>query len=126
MMQRFVRCSLVVTAVVAGACSATQEEVSDLAPGMQNEITLDVENYNFNDVTLYATTVGIRERVGRVPGSGRETFTFRWPRQSLQMQIVFLSGGRVVTETMPVMPGDRLELVIEQAAGDRAILRRGR
>ena len=126
MMQRVMRCALVAAALAGGACSATQEDVSDLAPGMQEEITLSVENYNFNDVTLYALAAGIRERVGRVRGSGRETFTFRWPRQSLQMEVVFLSGGRMVTETMPVVPGDRLDLIVEQVAGDRAVLRRGR
>ena len=126
MMRRFARCVLLVGVLVGGACSTAQEDIADLAPGAQDELALTVENYNFNDVTLYALAVGIRERVGRVRGSGRETFTFRWPRQSLQMEVVFLSGGRMVTETMPVVPGDRLDLIIEQVAGDRAVLRRGR
>lgn len=126
MIRRLLRASLVTAAVAGGACSATQEEFSDLDPGSQDEITLTVENYNFNDVTLYALTAGIRERVGRVRGSGSETFTFRWPRQSIQMEVVFLSGGRMVTQAMPVLPGDRLDLIIEQVAGDRAVLRRGR
>ncbi len=125
-MRRFARCVLLVGVLAGGACSTAQEDIADLAPGAQDELALTVENYNFNDVTLYALAVGIRERVGRVRGSGRETFTFRWPRQSLQMEVVFLSGGRMVTETMPVVPGDRLDLIIEQVAGDRAVLRRGR
>ncbi len=107
--------TVMLAGVLAASCSGTQS-VEDVAPqsGVP-ELTLIVENYNFNDVTLYAIGAGRRERLGRVTGNGEESFTFRWAGPDLRIEIDFLSGGKETTESMPVAAGDVLELIIEQS-----------
>ncbi len=77
------------------------------------ELTLQVENLNFYDATLYAVGTGYRMRLGRVPGTGEETFVFRWAPMDLWIEIELLSVGSHVTPSLAVDEGDELELKIE-------------
>jgi len=77
-------------------------------------LTVEVENRNFNDATIYAFDNGTRLRLGRVTGKTSETFTFRWYQNQLRMIIDFTGGGWIVSESQPVYPGidDNLHLII--------------
>jgi hypothetical protein len=77
-------------------------------------LTVEVENRNFNDATIYAFENGNRLRLGRVTGKTSETFTFRWYQNQLQMIVDFTGGGWIMSESQPVHPGldDYLHLII--------------
>jgi hypothetical protein len=114
---------LLATVMVAG-CGSAQRERSDVEPQESEEITLEVENYNFNDATIYARAAGRRQRLGTVSGNDTRTFTFRWVALEISFEIDFLSGGRSTTEILPIERGDTLELIVEQVSGSRLRLRR--
>lgn len=94
------RAGLVLTVVVLSACGASRaapspfEGVHEGAPS-EDPIHIDVQNLNFNDVTLWAVReAGQRIRLGRVTGKTDETFRIPW---NLAMPIGFeidVVGGR--------------------------------
>ncbi len=116
----------VALAIAAVAACGAQEEEPELMPAPQQQITLEVQNYNFNDATIDALGASGRQRIGRVPGNNRASFTFRWTSPDIALRITFLSQGQLETQSMPVTGGDVLELIIEQAIGIRPRLRRMR
>lgn len=48
------------------------------APGTEDPIRIEVQNLNFNDITIWAIRQGQRVRVGRVSGKSEETFRISW------------------------------------------------
>jgi hypothetical protein len=88
-------------------------------------LTVEVENQNFSDATIYAFNNGQRLRLGRVTGKTTETFKFRWYQNELQMVIDFTGGGLIVSEKQVVYPGvdDNLRLIIAARASRLARLR---
>jgi hypothetical protein len=118
------RIAVMLAGVAVVACGGKQEGVGDVAPAGEQRITLRVENHNFNDATVDAFGAAGRQRLGRVAGNGRESFTFRWLSPDIGLRVTFLSGGELQTRSMPVASGDVLELIIEQAAGNQPLLRR--
>ncbi len=101
--------SLLVSCALLGHKSKDEEP----EPPRPTQITLHVENQNFYDATIYALArSGERQRLGSVNGNGQGTFTFRWLHDELRVIIQLLAGRSTATETIPVNPGDTLELVI--------------
>lgn len=90
----------------------------------QQELSIEVENRNFSDATVYAFHGGYRLRLGRVTGKTTETFTFRWEAQELRMIIDFTGAGELLSDEVAVDPGvdDNLLLII----GSRRSLWMGR
>ena len=79
----------------------------------RREIELLVRTRNFNQATVYATASGGSSRkIGVVGGHSQATLRFDWPFSYIRLRIRFLAGDEVVTETMPVFPGELLELVV--------------
>ncbi len=102
--------SLLVSCALLGHKSKDEEE----EPAKPTQITLHVENQNFYDATVYALArSGERQRLGTVTGNGQGTFTFRWLHDELRVIIQLLAGRSSATETIPVNPGDTLNLVIQ-------------
>jgi len=80
-------------------------------------LTIEVENHNFSDATIYAFDSGNRLRLGRVTGKTTQSFTFRWYQNELQIIVDFTGGGWIVSDKQPVYPGvdDNLRLIIGSA-----------
>lgn len=60
----------------------------------EDPIRIDVQNLNFNDITIWAIRQGQRIRLGRVTGKTDETFRIAW---NLAIPISFtidVTGGR--------------------------------
>lgn len=75
-------------------------------------ISLEVDNQNFYDATIYAVRPGLRQRVGYVTGEGKHTFSFRWPDGDLRLEIDLLAVGSYYTQVMDVEQGDQLQLTV--------------
>jgi hypothetical protein len=111
--------------ILVAACAPTRSAAPPLSEEESAEVVvLRVENLAFNDATLHAISPGGRIRLGRVRGRGQETFRIRWsvPRD-LRVEIDLLAGGRYTTPGVPVSPGERLELIIEEPLS-RSFIRR--
>ena len=104
------------TAALAG-CLGTGGRADDpLDPETpeNREIELLVRNNNFNQATIYTSPeYGGTRRLGVVNGKSQATLKFEWPLSFIQLRIKFLAGSEVLTETLPVFPGELLELIID-------------
>ncbi len=102
-------------AVLAGGCAGQRgpENPFTAALAEASEIEILVRNYNFNQITIYTSrSGGSVRRLGTVPGKGEATFRTRWHLPEIQLRVRELAGGEFFTETLPVTPGDLLELIV--------------
>ncbi len=103
--------SLGIAAVLASC--ATRSSAPDL-PGSERDrsIHITIDNQEFQDATIYTVYAGSRQRLGMVTGKRSQTFTVDWPHPDLQLAVQFLAAGSFLTERIPVVPGDHVELQI--------------
>lgn len=80
--------------------------------GLGDEIEILVRNDNFSQVTVYTARGRAFRRLGIVAGKGEAAFTTEWPLPDIQLRVKFLAGPDFYTETLPVSPGEVLELII--------------
>ncbi len=110
----------VVAAMIAvagfGGCAGRTGADSEAEPQLHAEVTIEVENQNFNDARIYLLLYGKRTRLGQVPGHSTRTFSFALPPDDVRIEVSFIGGGGFVTEAMPVTPGDELVLQIRPDA----------
>jgi len=85
------------------------------------EVTVEVENRNFSDATIYAVDGDLRVRLGRVTGKTTQTFTFRWYPEQLQMLVRFTGGGRVFSGPHAIVPGVAEELLLVIGVSNNSI-----
>lgn len=79
----------------------------------ERSVEIIVDNRNWSDARLYAIRPGARISLGIVGGKDQDTFRMEWPiPETLQIEINLLAGPRCLTETLPVDPGDILDLQI--------------
>ena len=107
------------------ACGGPKEE-GETAPVLRRPITLRVLNYNFMQARVFVTSGGYRKRLGEVESGADRSWEFPWPYADLQVEIALISVPSTFTESMPVIPGDTLQLEIQQSPGTRPIVRRVR
>jgi len=98
-----------------GACATangTRTNPMEGDPRDSEEIEILVHNNHFSQATVYTVRGGASMRLGIVPGKDDATFRTRWTLPDIQLRVKFLAGSDFVTETMPVGPGEILELTI--------------
>jgi hypothetical protein len=95
--------SLLVAGTSASCSSRSARQQSQFQP-----ITVQVENQNFNDVTVFLVWNTDRRRLGVVNGNTRSNFTSQWYGPTLELEIDVLAGRRYRSERISVNPGDEL------------------
>lgn len=96
-----------------GTGARTDNPVGEETPE-NRQIELLVRNNNFSQATIYTSPeYGGTRRLGVVNGKSQATLEFDWPLSFIQLRIKFLAGSEVLTENLPVFPGELLELVID-------------
>lgn len=77
-------------------------------------LTVHVENFAFADATLYGIIGTARHRLGRVSGTKEAVFTMplAFPTD-IYIEIDLLAGPTCYTERVAVVPGDELQVTIE-------------
>lgn len=105
---------LVATGVITTACSSGGRGVR---PGSEVVTTLEVDNQNFTDMTIYLVNGGQRIRLGRATGKSKTAM--RLPRNVLTFprELQFSAeplGGQPGSSTSRIWvnPGDTVLLVI--------------
>lgn len=108
---------LLLASAVTGlaACSAlgvsSGENPLDEEAGNQT-VQVTIQNRNYKDATVWAHWNGSRIRVGQITGSTSETFEIRYRSDDVRFEVDFLAGDGYMGESIPVSPGDHLELTI--------------
>lgn len=110
------RLLLIAMLVAASACSRHRRAGSLSEPPAN--VTLQVTNHNFLDVTVYLLRDGQRTRMGLATGSSSQLFTIPGRLVAQSHEIVLLgeaigSVERVRTEILTVRPGQRIEWTLE-------------
>lgn len=107
--------ALLTLALLTASCArllgraSTPDEFDEEQP---RHLTVEVDNQNFYDATIYAVQPGQRMRIGQVVGLTKETFQFLWPSLDLRMEIYLISVGSYYTWPLDVQPGDQLALTV--------------
>lgn len=104
--------SLFFHAGCAGPGSAPGDDPLRGSEDGDRTVRITVENRNFKDATVWARWNGDRVRVGRVTGNTTETFEIRYWNDDVRFEVRFLAGGGYTGESIPVSPGEHLELTI--------------
>jgi hypothetical protein len=103
-------------ALVAGGCASRGRAIS--SDGAANEVQITVENQNFKDAVVYAIWgAGTRDRLGMVTGNTTQTLTA--PVRGggdLRIEVDFIAGNDVVTESIGTFRGDRIQVTIPPGA----------
>ena len=95
--------------VAASGGGASAQNVARVRDSVPRGVSLEVDNQNFYDATIYAVRPGLRQRVGYVTGEQKSTFSFRWPDGDLRLEIDLLSVGSYYTQVMDVQQVDELQ-----------------
>ena len=113
------RRAMALTAVlipVLAACMATDGSRDNPLDGdarrQAEQLEILVRNLHFSQATVYTARGGSVRRLGIVPGKGEATFKTSWYLPDIQLRVKFLAGADFLTETIPVGPGELLELII--------------
>jgi hypothetical protein len=90
---------LLVATTLSGCASRNQvpnpfDGSSSAASGAEDPIRIDIQNLNFNDVTVWAMRQGQRVRLGRVTGKTDETFRIDWNLAIPISFVIDVTGGR--------------------------------
>jgi len=115
-MPTFVTASLTGVLLLAGCATGRNRDPNpysrDLAE--RNEVQIHIRNFNFSDATVWVLVRGARQaRLGYVTGKSDAVFTVPWTfPDDMSLEFDLLADVRCVTETIPVDPGDILELQI--------------
>lgn len=111
----FVIALVALIAVLATACGSARssgDSPFEEGAGSGDSVRVTIENRNFKDATVWALWNGNRIRVGRVTGNTTDTFQMRYRGDEVRFEVDFLAGDDYVGESIGVLPGDHLELVI--------------
>lgn len=99
---------LMLAAACGGAAMNPQLEAGPVPP-----LSVEVQNQNFNAITVYAYRGGFRDRLGYVEAANTQTFEFTWPMNNdVRFLIDFLAQGCILSEPLPVFEGDELLLIV--------------
>ena len=101
----------------AFACAGgggTGAPMSSVRPADEKEeISVEVQNQNFYQATVYAYRAGNRARLGVVEAQGTRSFEFVWITGDLRFLVDFFTGGCILTQPMAVDRGDDLSLILQ-------------
>ncbi len=104
--------SLVVAAVVLAACGGQRATLRP-GPDDQPDYRMEIRNQNFYSVNVYLYRDGFRDRLGTVDGATTRTFTFNWSYPDVRILLDFVGSGCIRTESMAVVQGDDLLLIVQ-------------
>ena len=93
--------------------SGTGVPTSSVRPMEKEKVSVEVQNQNFYQATVYAYRLGSRTRLGIVESQGTRSFDLVWTTGDLRFLVDFLAGGCILTQPMAVDRGDDVLLVVE-------------
>lgn len=101
--------------LAVSACGSLSSSTPDpfVGPEGRDEVRVYVQNSNFYDARVYALVEGVRRQLGYVGGKTDGVFTMPLSfSQDMRLEINLVAGPTCVTESIPVDPGDTLQLQI--------------
>lgn len=106
--------ALVAILAVAPACGslaggAPNPFDGSLEQQQEDRLRIQIQNMNFNDITVYAVSLGQRVRLGNVTGKTDQSFRLEWNfANPISFEIDVVGGSGCNTMPLPVEPGARV------------------
>lgn len=89
-----------------------------LEQAQEDRLRIQVQNMNFNDITVYAVSSGQRVRLGSVTGKTDQSFRLDWNyAEPITFEVDVLGGQGCRTIPLSVDPGARVWLQIPTEVG---------
>jgi len=106
---------LVALGLTSASCAVLpgRRDADELDEPVPREVTLEVDNQNFHDATIYAVRPGERRRIGFVGGLTQGQFAFVWTDSDLSVEIYLLPLGSYFARPIAIDPGDDVKLVVQ-------------
>ena len=121
---RILRCAGILSVFFLAACAGTRSAPPGMGDRPSEEVTVYVDNLDFNDATIYISVSGSRTRLGNVDGKTQQRFERNWRLPTIAFEIDLLGGRTYRTIEVPVAPGEVLDLLIQ--SGNVRLIPRGR
>lgn len=108
-----IACSVLLSTPGCGIFSSRKPD----APPLAAEISVEVENHNWSDITVYLIAGGLPHRLGMVTALNNATFAF--PSQRLntsagvRLRALPVAGRAFTSETILVQPGQAIFWTLE-------------
>jgi hypothetical protein len=84
---------------------------------LQTEVSVEIENHNWNDITIYLMTAGLPQRLGMVTALSYATFAFPSQRlntsSSVRLRALPVAGRAFTSEAILVQPGQAIMWTLE-------------
>ena len=78
----------------------------------QSEVSVEIENHNWSDITIYLMTAGLPHRLGMVTALSNATFAFPSHRlntgSSVRLRALPVAGRPFTSEAILVQPGQAI------------------
>lgn len=109
---------VLLASLIAAGCASHSSRKTDPAPGLDAEVSLEVENHNWSDVVIYLLRGGQPERLGMVTAHSTGTFVFPYRRLGASGNSrlsAYPIGGRsgFSSENLLVQPGQSIKWTLE-------------
>jgi hypothetical protein len=97
----------------AGAACGFLSHAPAPAPSrMQADVSVEVQNHNWSDITIYLMTGGLPQRLGMVTAMGNGSFAFPSQRlntgSSVRLRALPVAGDAFTSEAILVQPGQAI------------------
>lgn len=83
----------------------------------QTEVSVEIENHNWSDITIYLLTAGLPHRLGMVTALSNATFAFPSHRlntgSSVRLRALPVAGRAFTSEAILVQPGQAIMWTLE-------------
>ena len=114
-------CAIVVTSACGVRGNARNPFDGSAEREQAERLRIEVQNLNFNDVTVYAISAGQRTRLGSVTGKTDGSYTIAWNfANPIQFTVDVVGGRGCTTQPLSVEPGARIWVQIPADIGMRA------
>jgi len=110
------RLALALTALISSSLGCGAFSSRNPSPA-RSQVSVEVENHNWNDITVYLMTGGLPQRLGMV--TAFRTAIFAFPSQRLnttggvRLRALPVAGASYTTETILVHPGQAISWTLE-------------
>lgn len=107
---RLVACAALWSA--GSACGLFSREPAPAPSVLSGDVSVEVENHNWNDITIYLMTGGLPQRLGMVTAMGSESFAFPAQRlntaASVRLRALPVAGSAFTSDAILVQPGQAI------------------
>ena len=94
--------------------SGTGAPTSSIRPADEKKtVSVEIQNDNFYQVTVYAYRPGSRKQLGVIESRETRSFEFVWITGEVRFLINFFNNGCILTWPLAVDRGDDLMMIIE-------------